>query len=45
MQATTQQCAQKHIMGACKPAVNPAFGATQEKNRQANFFNIKKIEL
>ena len=41
MQATKQQRVQKYIMSACKPAVNLAFGAAQEKNRQDNFFKIK----
>lgn len=43
MQETKQQWAQTHIMSAYKPAMNLAFGAAQEKNRQANFFKIKKI--
>ena len=43
MQATKQKWVQKHIMSAYKPAVNLAFGAAQEKNRQANFFKIKKL--
>ena len=43
MQATKQQRVQKYIMSACKPAVNLAFGAAQEKNRQVNFFKIKKL--
>ena len=43
MQATKQQRVQKHIISAYKPAMNLAFGAAQEKNRQANFFKIKKI--
>ena len=43
MQETKEQWDQKHILSAYKPAVNLAFGTAQEKNRQANFFKIKKI--
>ena len=42
MQETMEQWDQKHILSAYKPAMNLAFGAAQEKNRQANFFKIKK---
>ena len=45
MQETKEQWDQNHILSTYKPAVNLAFGTANEKNRQANFFKIKKIAL